>query len=545
MARIERGVTVHLRAYVTRALVFAATVCLLGAPSPALAGHSVANSFVEWRVPTAAGNQYRPVLSGYDLAFEDFGLGNSDISHANLMSQAAGAPLTTNTFTDLSPVIWGRRVAWTANNGAGTDVAYREAPLGVMRLLGRAGNQTAGGIWGTRIVFSDANTGSGDIYMVDIAVPLVSPICTEAHAQMSPTIFGDLIVWTDYRNGNADLYSYDLRTSTERRLTSDPANENSPELWGTDLVFVTDKNDAGDIARMERITAPDLAMPTIYHLGGQQSSPSIWNERIVWAEDSGNIWALDPFNGGPDGTPLVVTNDAFTHQDPSISGDLVAYGTITPGGADIYCTNLLFPHLPLSTFGTWNYGSTAIVNGTLIGGPGIPLTGKTVGLQIADEYGWVSDPTIPPTLSGPNGVFAFGKIGIQRNTTVRAVYREPGDGGYMTGAGDPITILVRASISKPSGPSKVKRYGKFTTACDLKPHHTAGSGAITVKCYRRIGGKYKLRKTVTAYASDYSTYSRYSARFSLPTKGRWKIVATHADSDHAASASTARYVTVK
>lgn len=49
-----------------------------------------------------------------------------------------------------------------------------------------------------------------------------------------------------------------------------------------------------------------------------------------------------------------------------------------------------------------------------------------------------------------------------------------------------------------------------------------------------------------AKASNYSTYTKYKATITLPSKGKWRMCAYHpADANNVATHSSYRYVTVK
>jgi beta propeller repeat protein len=525
------------------ALVIAAS-CAIAIPSTAFAAHTVPNNVISWQVPTVAGNQYRPAIYGFDIAYEDFGPGNSDITWQSLADNEL-FPIAGTVATDSDPSMWGTRIAWTQSATGGTDIVYRDGPTGTIHTLERTGAQGATDIWGDRIVFYDGGTGAGDIYMWTAgnwSTPRITPICTEAHMQTTPAIYGDLVVWTDYRNGNADIYMYNLATGVETRLTSSSANEYAPDIWGTDVVFVTDVNGNADVARLRRATAPDPAAADIYAIAGDQYTPSVWNERVVWASVDGDLWGLDPYYGISK-TPMRLVSSTSAKQNPSIFGDLIAYGSVDPDGSNIWCSKINYPKLPLSVPGPVPYGGSATIAGALTGGPDIPLVGRTVGLEVTDAYGWQTDP-LPPAITGTGGTFTITKTGLERNTTVRATFRD-GAEQFMTGAGTSALIRVQASISKPSGKKSIKKNKYFTSAGTLMPWHKAGSSFVNIHLYRKIGGVYRDVGSATADLTDSGAYSRYSARFKLPKKGRWKIIATHSDNDHAWSESSVRYITVK
>jgi hypothetical protein len=81
----------------------------------------------------------------------------------------------------------------------------------------------------------------------------------------------------------------------------------------------------------------------------------------------------------------------------------------------------------------------------------------------------------------------------------------------------------------------------------LKPRHTAGTFPVRIYKYRYVSGKWKSYGYVRAKASNYSTYTKYSASVKLPYKGKWRLRAYHpADAKHVAGWSAKYdYVTVR
>ena len=103
-----------------------------------------------------------------------------------------------------------------------------------------------------------------------------------------------------------------------------------------------------------------------------------------------------------------------------------------------------------------------------------------------------------------------------------------------------------ATLTTPYAPSSVYHGHSFTSYGYLKPRHTSGTYAVTLYCYHSQSGHYVLRKTVKVKVANYSSYSKYSVKTSLPYTGRWRIRAVHAsDSLHLTSYSGYRYVTVR
>lgn len=110
-----------------------------------------------------------------------------------------------------------------------------------------------------------------------------------------------------------------------------------------------------------------------------------------------------------------------------------------------------------------------------------------------------------------------------------------------------VTLKYRlpfASLGTPSTPSKVTRSSTFTVSGTIKPRHTSGSKAIKLYFYHSESGHWVLRKTVTAKVSNYKSYSKYSVKVPLSSKGKWRVRSYHSDSKHAPTYSAWRNLTV-
>jgi hypothetical protein len=76
----------------------------------------------------------------------------------------------------------------------------------------------------------------------------------------------------------------------------------------------------------------------------------------------------------------------------------------------------------------------------------------------------------------------------------------------------------------------------FSSSGYLKPRHTAGTYPVSVRAYKRnTNGTYSYKSAFKAKASNYSSYSKYTATVSLGP-GTWKLRAyAAADSGHIAT----------
>lgn len=185
------------------------------------------------------------------------------------------------------------------------------------------------------------------------------------------------------------------------------------------------------------------------------------------------------------------------------------------------------------------YGGAATLSGTLTAG-GAPLLATSIDIESSTD-----GTTFTPlqTLPAPLGSLSLLVTPIDK-TWYRLHYA--GDALHADSYSLIVVVTPRVFLSRPAAPGAARKGATFHVGGSLKPRHDAGAISVTIRCYRWIGGHWRLKKSVAALNVDYSTYTRYSVRLSLPAAGRWQIRAyAHADTGHAATTSRARTVTVR
>jgi hypothetical protein len=151
------------------------------------------------------------------------------------------------------------------------------------------------------------------------------------------------------------------------------------------------------------------------------------------------------------------------------------------------------------------------------------------------------------------------------STPMSTAYREQWVGGgtsYATagsvhvadGQTTSVTVRLRyvlpfASLKTPSAPSSV-RHGRTFSVIGTMTKHRAGTSAVKLYFYRSEKQRNRtyawvLRKSLTAKIATSGSASKYTVKLSLPSAGKWRVQAYHADSGHAPSYSGFRNITVK
>lgn len=186
------------------------------------------------------------------------------------------------------------------------------------------------------------------------------------------------------------------------------------------------------------------------------------------------------------------------------------------------------------------YGAETALTGVLASGAG--LAGRTVVVQTSsDNVAWTA--AAVTGITDGSGAFS---VAVRPYTKAYYRVRFAGEAAYAPSASGSVLLTPKAYLSTPSGPKSIVRNRRFTSVGYLKPRHSAGGYPVKLQAFRYQSGKWVLRKTFSAKASNYSTYTKYSASVYLPYAGKWKIRANHAAcSKNAATLSYYRYVTAK
>jgi hypothetical protein len=84
----------------------------------------------------------------------------------------------------------------------------------------------------------------------------------------------------------------------------------------------------------------------------------------------------------------------------------------------------------------------------------------------------------------------------------------------------------KGTPSKPSVPSPV-RHGRSFAASGYVIRHRSGTYPVVLQFYRYEHGHWRLRKSITARASNMLTFSKYSRSTTVPYAGKWRVRARH------------------
>lgn len=466
------------------------------------------NTGTKTAVTTAAGDQNMPRISGDWVVYTDAASTSNDIK-AYKISTGATVQVTNRAGSQDSPDI------------SGTRIVYRDDPAAEVRMYNLAnGADTvvqAGAdspaISGNRVVFVHAD----DVKLKSLTTGLVTPVNADgaALAEAVPRIDGDHVVYMHQVAGlDYDIVGYTISTGLSKTLAS-----------GSSSSFYCDVDDG----------------------------------RAVWESYDGGAPFLMAYDFAKDKSVTIANLDPLHLTQPMISGNRVAFVQATSSflvsNGEIHLGMLSAPTVSLSTPSLINYGAKPALSGRLVELEN-GLGGKPLDVLRSTDGGHTWS-LVGTTTTKSDGSYSYAAAPIYSKAWYRVRYNGQTESvGFGTRlsrfsamSGYP-AVNPRASLGKPTGyPSTGKKTKTYTVYGSLKPRQAASASSakvVVIKCYRKINGTYKLRKTVNAKVYDYDTYSRYRASVKLTSAGKWRLRAYFKGTGiNAEQYSAYRYVKVK
>jgi 5-hydroxyisourate hydrolase-like protein (transthyretin family) len=224
-------------------------------------------------------------------------------------------------------------------------------------------------------------------------------------------------------------------------------------------------------------------------------------------------------------------------QSPSV--------TIAAGSATTQHVSLKVPTTLVAGFGSATathsevivgYGKTAVLVGALTDSLGTGLAQKAVVVERYDTVArvWVKyADAVAGTTAGEYRCIV--KAYAASRTQLRMSFA--GDTASEGSTSAVRTSMPRSYVSTPKAPKTMSRTKYYNVYGYLKPRHTSGTYPVRIYKWKRTStGKWKSYGYVRAKASKYYSYSKYSAKIRLTSKGTWRLKAVAPkDGSHAAS----------
>jgi beta propeller repeat protein len=546
------------RSVARAALVATLCVVLLGLPAIAQASWFLADT----RLQPSPGDQLYPDIDGTKIVYLDRRNVPADASPLN--GDIYMYDLATNTERRLtgspayreSPSISGTRVVFTGiHNGAFAIclLDFATYPTTLRWITPGTTDSYSPDISGKKIVYVDernadpqSGTVQADIYLFDLATNKERRLTKNVGNPSFPQISGTKVVWRETRNDQTDLYLYDLVTNTERRLTTDAAAPGIFSFSGSKIAFEDVRSPGGheDLYLYDLNT--NTERPLVTAAFGDQTNPAIFGNWVVYQSTRNgdeDLFLYDIYTG----IDRPLTTYGYHQQYPAISGTTIVWedGRNFIGETQVwnlYYTKPTYPTLTVKVPAVTEYGVSAEVTGTLLMGTHEPIGGKAVTLQYSkDGKTWQS---YVATQTLPGGEFTLHSPVLTTARYLRVRFIEDADYHAAVSVSKRVAPKSYLTLTTALGTSsRVYRFRDFIYSGFLKPHHAARSYPVKLQFYRYekvTGGTYRwvLRKTVSAKAYDYSTYTKFQSSVALPYKGAWRVRAYHpADVNNAATYS--------
>lgn len=553
-------------------------------------GASTANAGGAWSVtqlPGSSGYHYSLRLSGDRAAWLGWDGSQWQVFTQRIGADAAPLQLTSDAEKHLGLALSGDRLAWSGLVGGvwqvftqriGTDAAP-------VQLTHAAYSESSGevAVSGDRVVWiasdnTDWHVANDQVYTQVVGVD-VSPVqvTTDVEDHSTPQVSGDRIVWVLGSLGvaipNPQIFTEKIGVdSSPVQLTNDSVNLDggntnwAPQVSGDRVVWLhgsqayysqvltelvgtdpepwqltSDANDhdspqvSGDrIAWQVQGTGYTLkfgvdpaavALPGVY--------PGIFGDRVAWWMSDGTRLQIYSRLMGADGTATRLSTDAQSltltgiYQEPSnvvISGDRVAWDT----------SAIDWPWWPDTSHSVAGPVYTALSSPDTIP----PVTAS----DVVAYYASAATVHLGATDDGGSGVahtyFALGggapfeadSFTVDTPGTYTLTYWSvDGSGNTESPHSRTFTIIVPPTGGKPSTPSTpaTVRHGASFTTFGYVMRHTAGTYPVTLQFYRYQSGRWVLKKSVAAKASNMLTFSKYSRSTYVPYSGKWRVRARH------------------
>lgn len=532
-------------------------------------------------------------LDGDNLVWTESVSGDNELFYSNL---AAGTVVrvTNNTGTDGFAQISGTRMVWLDNSDGDFDVAYWNAAIPATPPIKVQSNVVVDSdpqIDGSLVAWTSV---VGDSEIRAWAGPPASsyPITNNDVSDTEPRIDGNLIVWMSSQPDSWEIYCLNTDTSQVTRVTTNSWTDRMPDVdegmvsWYSSGFLNNDEFVSwtpatgvwlvGDKVGNESFQELDADGGLVVYrttTGGPEPTFSLW----VWEPALGgapvrivqSLGAVDfsldaPYvvfatrmAGGT--TPMelfawdrssrtvsqLTGNPALEEWYPTLSGAQIAW-TRTDAAARVVWTGSLQKSaatIAIKAPATCAFGGPAKLSGSVKWGSE-PLAGRTVKIQSRTKTtdAWSNWKTVTTDALGAWKVTASPK----RKTYYRAAFA--GDAAFAAGVSSSKAVLPRVSLSGPGGvPSPASRMKTYTAYGTLKPRHSAGTYPVRIKCYRKVGSAWVLKKTYRARVRTISSSaSKYSARVRLGTAGSWRIRAYYPGTGSNAETKGAwKYIKVK
>ena len=375
----------------------------------------------------------------------------------------------------------------------------------------------------------------------DVTYQLATPVVTPQSSAVTTSTVS--LSWTDVPN--ADVYEYQLVGSAPV-LTAETTGIVNGLVHGANTIQVRAVNEDGNgpwgTATVEFLPP---AAPII-------SASTVVNQDRVTA-----YWAADPravkyeYQLNDVGSQETTETSALlTGLTPGVNTIRVrAFDTHGPGPWSSRTVTFTAPTKITLVTPSFRFNSSTKLSGKLTDWEGKPLQNRKVLIERSINGGetW-PDVTTVTTSTGGTWTYTYNPSSkYERNQRIRVRFH--GEAGVYAKSSAERALSALVYLSTPKTSVASPRAGRsFSVTSSLKPRFKAGTYPVKLLIYKKQkDGSYKYVQSSKARASNYSTYTRLTAKVAIKHgKGSYRMRMRYdGSSKYAKSYSSYRYVTVR
>lgn len=166
-------------------------------------------------IPSTKKIKRNPNISGDIVVWEDWRNAyqdesgwwhNPDIYMKDIYS-GDDIAVCTDTGDQYRPIVYGDKIFWQDYRNGNWDIYMKDLTAGTeTRITVDDADQCWPSVDGDMLTWRDNRNGNEDIYMMPLSTGVEQPVTVNTAEQKMPVVSGDTFIWIDKRNGNWDIY---------------------------------------------------------------------------------------------------------------------------------------------------------------------------------------------------------------------------------------------------------------------------------------------------------------------------------------------------
>lgn len=283
--------------------------------------------------------QYEPDISGTMVVYVDDRFGGSDIFRID--TETSGENLVKQTgYPKLYPRISGDFVIWSGGV-APVMLYYYQISTSAFSILCGSGAANDYDIRNGKAVYTYWNNPlDPNILITDLVVlPSGADGLTDSDGwQERPAIDGNRVVWTDYNSGNGNIVWCDLGDYSKHQITFDINNQSSPDISGDRIVYFDDSSGSKNVYLYNLLTSDTIPLTNNAH---NKQSLEIEGDYVIWNEQVGGVYEVFVHDLQTGETKNLTGNDPGEQRYPKIDGNHVVWEDLRdPANTHIWMATL-------------------------------------------------------------------------------------------------------------------------------------------------------------------------------------------------------------